>query len=57
MVIGDEFIESAMAWRSRYFEMFAYKKLLTEYFHQGAKWTSAPKPTIRDEMFVKVGKI
>jgi len=54
LVVGDEIIESASAWRSRMFESYAYKKLLTEYFRQGAKWTAAPKPTMSDDVFVKV---
>ena len=54
MVIGDEIIETAMAWRSRLFEFYSYKKLFTEYFRQGAKWTAAPRPTMSDDLYVKV---
>ena len=54
MVVGDEIIETAMAWRSRLFEMYAYKKLFTEYFRQGARWTAAPRPAMDDDLFVKV---
>jgi len=32
LVVGDIIIEAPMAWRSRYFEIYAYRKLLNEYF-------------------------
>jgi len=51
LVIGDELIECPLAWRSRYFEASAYKTLMKEYFHHGAKWTAAPKPQLTDEQF------
>ena len=54
VVIGNEIIESPMAWRSRYFETRPYKKLLNEYFKKGAKWTVAPKPTMTDELYDQV---
>jgi len=54
MVVGDEIIETAMAWRSRLFELYAYKKLFSEYFRQGARWTAAPRPAMADNLYVKV---
>jgi len=51
LVIGNEIIESPMAWRSRFFEINAYRPLLTDYFLRGAKWTAAPKPQLRDELY------
>lgn len=51
MVVGNEIIEAPMAWRSRYFEMLPYRKLIKSYFHQGAKWTAAPKPQMSDELY------
>jgi glycine amidinotransferase len=51
LVIGEEIIEAPMAWRSRYFEVNAYRPLLKEYFLKGAKWTSAPKPQLSDELY------
>ncbi|XP_072042845.1 glycine amidinotransferase, mitochondrial-like [Amphiura filiformis] len=51
LVIGDEIIESPMAWRSRFFEYRAYRALLKEYFNGGAKWTTAPKPQMSDELY------
>ncbi len=51
LIIGDEIIEAPMAWRSRYFESFAYRRLIKEYFHKGAKWTMAPKPQLSEELY------
>ncbi|XP_071476328.1 glycine amidinotransferase, mitochondrial-like [Diadema antillarum] len=51
MVLGDEIIECPMAWRSRFFEYRAYRSLVMEYFSQGAKWTTPPKPTMSDELY------
>jgi glycine amidinotransferase len=51
LVIGDEIIEAPMSWRNRYFERHAYYRLFKEYFDAGAKWTSAPKPPLRDELY------
>lgn len=51
LVFGDEIIEVPMAWRCRYFETSAYRPLLKEYFQGGARWTSAPKPELTDELY------
>lgn len=51
LVVGDHLIETPMPWRSRYFEVHPYRKLLKEYFHAGARWTSAPKPQLTDEAY------
>ncbi|MBA8923566.1 glycine amidinotransferase [Kutzneria viridogrisea] len=51
LVVGDQIIECPMAWRSRYYETLAYRPLLKEYFHGGARWTAAPKPELTDEQF------
>ena len=40
-----------MAWRCRYCEMEAYRSLLQEYASGGAKWTIAPRPQLRDELY------
>jgi glycine amidinotransferase len=50
-VIGDEIIEAPMAWRCRYFEFRAYRSLIREYFRRGARWTTAPKPLMTDELY------
>lgn len=51
MVIGDTMIEAPMAWRSRYFEIYAYRQLLSEYFKDGARWLAAPKGSMRDSFY------
>lgn len=51
LAIGDEIIECPLAWRSRYFETLAYRPLLKEYFRRGARWSSAPKPALTDELY------
>lgn len=51
LAVGDEIIETPMAWRTRYFETFSYRPLLKEYFNAGARWTSAPKPELADELY------
>lgn len=51
LVIGDEIIETPMCWRSRYFEGDAYRNLFKEYFRAGARWTSAPRPQLTDDLY------
>jgi glycine amidinotransferase len=51
LVIGDEIIETPMAWRCRYFETRSYRPILKDYFRRGARWTAAPRPQLTDELF------
>lgn len=51
LVIGNEIIETPMAWPCRYFETHSYRTILKDYFRRGARWTSAPKPQLTDELF------
>ncbi len=51
LIVGDLIIESPMAWRSRYFEIDAYRDILFGYFQRGARWVSAPRPQLLDEWF------
>lgn len=51
IVVGDEIIESPMAWRCRQYEWMAYRTLFKEYFRAGARWTSAPRPELADALF------
>lgn len=53
LVIGDEIIETPMAWRSRFFESYAYRSLFNEYFSRGARWTAAPRPRLLDDLYVR----
>ena len=56
MVVEDEVIESPMAWRSRAFEYYPYRKLLNKYFKEGSRWTAGPRPCMNDSLYVKVYK-
>lgn len=47
--IGRTVVETPMVLRSRYFETFAYREILEEYFASGANWISAPKPRLPDD--------
>lgn len=51
LVIGDEIIETPMAWPCRYFETHSYREVLKDYFRRGARWTAAPRPQLTDELF------
>ncbi len=51
LVLGDEILETPMAWRCRHFEMDAYRSLLKEYFAAGARWTAAPRPQLVDDLY------
>lgn len=52
-VVGPEVIEAPTPWRSRNFEIMAYRSLLSEYFARDPAmlWTAAPFPALRDELF------
>ena len=50
-MIGDEIIEAPMSWRSRYFEYRSYRTLMKDYFSQGARWSTCPKPLMSDELY------
>ena len=54
-VVGNEIIEAATPWRSRNFEITAYRDLLMQYHRDDPDmlWTSAPFPALRDELFRK----
>jgi glycine amidinotransferase len=51
LVIGDEIIETPMAWREHYFETQSYRAILKDYFRRGARWTAAPKPQLSDALY------
>ncbi len=57
LVIGNEIIEAPMPDRSRYFETWAYRSLLKEYFKAGAKWTAAPKPQLLNALYDSAYKV
>jgi len=51
LIIGNQIIEAPMCSRSRYFEAGAYRRLFREYSNQGAKYISAPRPLLRDDLY------
>lgn len=51
LTVGNTLIESPMVLRARFLEGFAYKDLFLEYLESGARWLSAPKPRLTDDMF------
>ncbi len=51
LVIGDEIIECPLAWRSRHYGTAAFRPLLKEYFQAGARWSAAPNPELKDELY------
>ncbi|MEU4213107.1 amidinotransferase [Streptomyces sp. NPDC026206] len=51
LAINDTIVETPMAWRSRYFETFAFRTILDDYFRRGARWLAAPKPRLADELW------
>lgn len=52
LVVGDLIIETPMGLRARYFEHCCYKDLCKEYFRQGCRWISAPRPELADDIYV-----
>ncbi|MGV9881466.1 amidinotransferase [Streptomyces sp. NPDC003006] len=53
LVVGDEIIETPMAWPCRYFETHSYRELFKDYFRRGARWTAAPRPQLTDALYDK----
>ncbi|AJT63818.1 Inosamine-phosphate amidinotransferase 1 [Streptomyces lydicus] len=51
LTVGQTVIEVPMTLRTRYFEPFAYREILLDYFDSGAKWFSAPKPQLPDSTY------
>jgi glycine amidinotransferase len=53
LVVGNEIIEASMGFRARFFEYLPYRELIKEYFHKGARWSAAPKPSMSDALYVR----
>ncbi|MCP4552642.1 MAG: inosamine-phosphate amidinotransferase 1 [Bacteroidetes bacterium] len=51
LIIGNKIIEAPMSLRSRFLENYAYKDIFIEYFKEGARWISAPKPRLLDSTY------
>ncbi len=53
IIVGNEIIETSPQIRARYFENDLLKPIFYDYFHQGAKWTTMPRPIMTDRSFDK----
>lgn len=51
LVVGDRLIETPLGWRARYYETDALRDLFLEYFRAGARWSSAPRPELKDQLY------
>ena len=53
LTVGNEILEAAMSYRSRYFEYLAYRPLLETYFERDPNFihASAPKPRCSDRSY------
>ncbi len=51
LAVGETLIETPNVLRARQFESLAYKPLLREYFNNGARWLSAPRPQLLDSVY------
>lgn len=51
LIIGNEIIETSCQWRRRYFENDLMKNIFLDYFKQGARWTTAPRPSLTTNSF------
>lgn len=52
LVVGDLVIEVPSPTRARYFETFAFRRIISQHYDAGlCRWIAAPKPELRDESF------
>jgi glycine amidinotransferase len=51
IIFGDEVIETPPQVRARYFENDLLKPVLYDYFRQGSRWTTMPRPIMTDRSF------
>jgi len=51
LILGDEIIETPPTLRARYFETQFLKPIFMDYFDQGARWTTMPRPMMTDNSF------
>jgi glycine amidinotransferase len=51
IVFGDEVVETPPQVRARYFENDLLKPILYDYFRQGSRWTTMPRPVMTDRSF------
>ncbi|WP_327132138.1 glycine amidinotransferase [Streptomyces sp. NBC_01343] len=51
LILGDEIIETPPMLRARYFETKFLSGIFQDYFLQGARWTTMPRPIMVDNSF------
>lgn len=53
LTVGNEIVMAAMSFRCRFFEHYAYSRLMRTYFEQDPdfKWYYAPRPELSDESY------
>jgi N-dimethylarginine dimethylaminohydrolase len=52
LIIGSTIIESPSPSRARYFELSSLRDLFQDYLVRGAQWLGAPRPLLRDELYL-----
>ncbi|MFV2012559.1 MULTISPECIES: scyllo-inosamine-4-phosphate amidinotransferase [unclassified Micromonospora] len=52
LVIGSTIIETPSPSRARYFELSSLRELFRDYLVRGGQWLSAPRPLLRDELYL-----
>lgn len=52
-IIGETIVEAPLSWRCRHYEIDAYRPLIKSYFRRGAGWMPAPRPQLKDELYVQ----
>jgi glycine amidinotransferase len=51
IILGDEILETAPMVRSRYFETRFLQPVFMDYFRQGSRWSTMPRPLMTDNSF------
>jgi len=57
LTVGELVIEAPMAWRTRYFEHFGYRRIFIECFQNGARLVAAPKPRLGAASYLPDGAV
>ncbi|MGW6389083.1 inosamine-phosphate amidinotransferase 1 [Streptomyces sp. NPDC055103] len=52
LIIGSTIIETPSPSRGRYYELSNLRELFQDYLQRGAHWIGAPRPQLRDELFL-----
>ncbi len=53
LIIGDEILEAPLPWRTRVYDNDGLRTLFLESFRAGARWTTAPRPELKDALYEK----